>query len=89
MKNTFFNHDGELNINELIYNHPSYKRILEDSIVSQEELLGQYDLVLNLFSKMEEVCDEAQKALIKDVIVEMNVLNVISKMYNLQTVDEE
>jgi hypothetical protein len=89
MKNTFFNQNGDLNINESIYNHPSYKRILEDSIVSQEELLGQYDLVLNLFNKIEEVCDEAQKELIKDVIVEMNVLNVISKMYNLQTANEE
>ena len=85
MKNTFFNGEGELNLNEAIYNHPSYIKILEDNIVSKEELLGQFDLVLKLFAKIEEICDETQKALIKDLIIEINILNTISKMYNFNT----
>ena len=88
MENIFFNNDGELNINKYIYNHPSYKKILEDGVVSKEELQDQYDLVFKLFDKIEEMCDEAQKELIKDVIVEMNVLNSVSKIHSLQTIDE-
>ena len=34
---------------------------------------------------VEEECNEAQKNLIKDVLIETNILNAISKMYNLNT----
>lgn len=88
MKNTFFDNDGALNLNEAIYNHPSYKRILEDHVVSKEELLEQYDLVLKLFNQIEQVCDDNQKELIKNVILEMNILNEISKLYSFQAFEE-
>jgi hypothetical protein len=85
MKCTFFNEEGDLTLNESIHNHPSYKKILEDSIVTKEELLCQYEVVMKLFDKIESVCDEAQKNLIKDLIIEMNILNVVSKKYSLVT----
>lgn len=85
MKNIFFDNEGSLNINEAIINHPSYRKILEDNIVTEEELKSQYEVVLSLFQRVEEECNEAQKNLIKDVLIETNILNAISKMYNLNT----
>ena len=85
MKNIFFDNEGSLNINEAIINHPSYQKILEDNIVTEEELKSQYEVVLSLFQRIEEECNEAQKNLIKDVLIETNILNAISKMYNLNT----
>jgi hypothetical protein len=85
MKNIFFDNEGSLNINEAIINHPSYQKILEDNIVTEEELKSQYEVVLSLFQRVEEECNEAQKNLIKDVLIETNILNAISKMYNLNT----
>jgi hypothetical protein len=84
MKHIFFDHDGNLNINGVIVNHPSYKRILEDSVVTEAELNDQCKLVLSLFKRIEEECSDAQKELIKEMLVETNVLNAISRMYNLQ-----
>ena len=85
MKNIFFDSDGALNINEAIINHPSYKKILEDSIVSEDELKKQIEVVLSLFQKVEEECNDAQKELIKELLIEINILNAISKIYNLNT----
>lgn len=85
MKNIFFDNDGCLNINEAIINHPSYKKILEDDIVTEDELRSQSELVLSLFQRIEDECNESQKSLIKDMLIEINILNTISKMYNLNT----
>lgn len=85
MKNIFFDNDGSLNINEAIINHPSYKKILEDDVVTEDELKSQCDVVLSLFQKIEEECNEAQKNLIKEMLIETNILNTISKMYHHNT----
>ncbi len=84
MKNIFFDSEGSLNINEAVINHPSYKNILEDSVVTEEEILQQSELVMSLFRRIEEECSDSQKELIKEMLIETNVLNAISKMYNFQ-----
>ena len=83
MKNIFFDNDGSLIINEAIINHPSYKKILEDSVVTEDELKEQIDVVLSLFKKIEEECNDVQKELIKELLIESNILNTISKIYSL------
>ncbi len=85
MKKLFFDNDGSLVINESIMNHPSYNKILEDNIVTEEELQHQINVVLSLFQKIEEECSDMQKELIKELIIETNILNYISKIYNLNT----
>lgn len=84
MQNIFFDSEGSLNINELIANHPSYIKILEDNVVTDEELKSQSDIVLELFKKIESVCNDEQKILIKEMLIETNVLNAIYKKYYFQ-----
>ena len=38
MKEIFFNEEGSLKINETIMNQPSFLKIMEDGIVTAEEL---------------------------------------------------
>lgn len=84
MQNIFFDSEGSLNINELIANHPSYIKILEDNVVTDEELKSQSDIVLELFKKIESVCNDEQKILIKEMLIETNVLNAVYKKYYFQ-----
>lgn len=84
MQNIFFDSEGSLNINELIANHPSYIKILEDNVVTDEELKSQSDIVLELFKKIDSVCNDEQKILIKELLIETNVLNAIYKKYYFQ-----
>ena len=84
MQNIFFDSEGSLNINELIVNHPSYIKILEDNVVTDDELKSQSDIVLELFRKIESVCNDEQKILIKEMLIETNVLNAIYKKYYFQ-----
>jgi hypothetical protein len=84
MQNIFFDSEGSLNINELIANHPSYIKILEDNVVTDEELKSQSDIVLELFKKIESVCSDEQKILIKEMLIETNVLNAVYKKYYFQ-----
>lgn len=84
MQNIFFDSEGSLNINELIANHPSYIKILEDNVVTDDELKSQSDIVLELFKKIESVCNDEQKILIKEMLIETNVLNAVYKKYYFQ-----
>lgn len=84
MKNYFFDEDGSLIINQTIADQPSYKKIMEDGIVSAEELIEQTNLVMDLFRKVEDTFTDEQKQLVRDLLVESNVLNVIFKKHGMQ-----
>lgn len=83
MKKIFFNNDGALTINETIMSQPSFKKIMEDGIVTKEEVEQQGKLVYNLFRQIEETFNDDQKKLIQSVIVESNVLNTIYRYYQM------
>ena len=42
----FFNEEGILNIDEAVLETPSYKKIMEDGIVTEEELVNQAQKVV-------------------------------------------
>ena len=84
MKDIFFNEDGSLKINETIMNQPSFIKIMEDGKVTVEELEEQSERVMALFHKIEDKFTEEQKLLVRDLLVESNVLNTIFKQYGMQ-----
>ena len=49
----FFNQNGILNIDEAILNKESFKKIMEDGIVSEEEIKEQSEKVIGLFKDIE------------------------------------
>lgn len=84
MKEIFFNEDGSLKINETIMNQPSFIKIMEDGKVTVEEIEEQSERVMALFHKIEDTFTEEQKLLVRDLIVESNVLNAIFKQHGMQ-----
>lgn len=83
--NTFFDENGLLNIDEAVANTPSFKKIMEDGIVTDEELLAQTEVVTELFHKVEDNCTTEQLDIVKNLLSEMNVLYAIYNYKELQS----
>ena len=49
----FFDENGILNIDETVVNTPSFKSIMEDGIVTEEEIKSQSDKVIALLHEFE------------------------------------
>lgn len=88
MENIFFNEDGSLRINEYIMSQPSFIKIMEDGMISEEEIEEQSKRVISLFHKVEDTFTEEQKLIVRDLIIESNTLNAIFKQYGMQNVIE-
>lgn len=80
----FFNEDGILNIDEMIIESPSFRKIMEDGTVTEEELVEQSERVLTLLRKMESKFNEEQIAEIKELLVEANVLQAVYNIHAKQ-----
>lgn len=84
----FFNEDGLLNIDELVVNNDSFKKIMEDGVVTEEEVKAQIESVVALIEKVQQMCNEEQLAAIKELIAEMNVLYTVYNYMNLKSIGE-
>ncbi len=84
MKEVFFNEDGSLKINETIMSQPSFLKIMEDGVITAEELEEQSRKVLSIFRKIEDTFNDEQKELVQELLVESNVLNAIFKQHGMQ-----
>ena len=47
-----FDKEGILNIDELVAQRPTFRKIMEDQIVTDDELTNQANLVVNLLKKL-------------------------------------
>lgn len=83
MESCFFNEDGTLRINELIAQQPSFQKIMEDGIVTAEEVMQQSELVLSLIHKVDDTFSEDQKQLVQQLLIETNVLSSIYNHYEM------
>ena len=88
MKEVFFNEDGSLKINETIMNQPSFVKIMEDGVVTADELEEQSRRVISIFRKIEDTFNDEQKMLVQELLVESNVLNAIFKQHGMQVAME-
>lgn len=73
----FFNEDGILNIDEMVANNESFKNIMEDGIVTEEEIKNQSEKVVAMFHDMEAKYSEEQQAEIKELLTETFVLYTV------------
>ena len=72
--NTFFDEIGTLNLDELIMNQPSFKKIMEDGIVTESELTEQGQRVTNLLKQMEKTLSPEQIDQVRELLAEISVL---------------
>ena len=74
-----FDKEGILNIDELVAQRPTFRKIMEDQIVTDDELTNQANLVVNLLKKLEQTLSPGQLS-----EVEMSVLYAIHQYKEIQ-----
>ncbi len=79
-----FDENGVLNISDIVENHPSYKAIMEDGVVTEQELTCQAETTIASLRKLQTLCSEEQQSAILDAISEMGVLFAAYHHYELQ-----
>lgn len=77
--NTFFDENGMLNIDELIMEQPSFIKIMEDGVVTDEELKEQSKLVESLLKDIEKSSPEIIEK-IRNLLAEISVLIAINQL---------
>ena len=76
--NTFFDESGTLNIEDLIIQQPSFLKIIEDGVVTDEELADQKARVINVLKKLEQELTPEQIDQVRELMAEISVLVAIS-----------
>ena len=84
----FFNEEGILNIDEMVINNTSFKAIMEDGVITEEEIKAQSDKVVSLLHDMEAKYNEEQLAEIKNLLVESSVLYAVYNFYSIQNINK-
>ncbi len=78
--NTFFDESGTLNIDELILQQPSFLKIMEDGVVTEEEIKEQRERVTNLLKKLENSLSPEQIDQVRELLAEISVLVAIQNI---------
>lgn len=84
----FFNQNGILNIDEAIMNKESFKKIMADGTVTEDEIKEQSDKVVGLFQEIEKKYSEEQLREIKDLLAETSVLHAVYNIYSIQSLNK-
>ena len=50
----FFNEQGMLNLDEAVMNQPTFKKIMEDGIVTEQEVKEQSERIISILKSMEK-----------------------------------
>jgi hypothetical protein len=84
----FFNEEGILNIDEMVVNNVSFKNIMEDGVITEEEVKNQSDKVIALLRDLESKYNENQIAEIKNLLVETSVLYAVYNFHSIQNINK-
>lgn len=84
----FFNEEGILNIDEMIVNNASFKNIMEDGVVTEDEIKAQSDKVVSMLHDMEAKYNDEQLTEIKNLLAESSVLYAVYNFYSIQNLNK-
>ena len=79
--NTFFDESGSLNIDDLILQQPSFKKIMEDGVVTEEEFVEQKERVIALLKKFEQNSTPEQIDQVRELLAEISVLVAVRNVF--------
>jgi hypothetical protein len=82
------NNDGLLDIDSIIVNNESYKKILEDGIITEEEVAEQSDKVVAMLHKIKEKYNNEQLSEIKELLAELSVLYAVYNFHSIQNINK-
>lgn len=78
--------NGILDIDDLVTSQPTFRKIMEDSLVTDEELTEQSQRVIELTQQVESLLAEDKLVLVKKLLAEMSVLTAVYHYYQLQNI---
>ncbi|MBR2975245.1 MAG: hypothetical protein IKC57_00155 [Alistipes sp.] len=84
----FFNEEGILAIDDMVMENASFRRIMEDGVITEEEIKAQSDKVLAMLRSMEVKYSAEQLAEIRDMLVESSVLYALYNIYSIQSISK-
>jgi hypothetical protein len=84
----FFDENGILNIDEMLVNNESFKNIMEDGVVTEEEIKSQSDKVVTMLHDIETKYSEEQLEEIKNLLIESSVLYAVYNFYSIQNINK-
>lgn len=84
----FFDEKGILNIDEIVVNNESFKNIMEDGVITEDEIKAQSDKVIAMLHNMEAKYNEEQLAEIKNLLVESSVLYAVYNFHSIQNINK-
>lgn len=70
----FDSETGYLLLDEVVESKDSFKKIMEDGIITDEEMEDQVNRVIDRLKTMEEILSDNEKTLVLDAISELAVL---------------
>ena len=79
-----FNEQGFINIDEALLQEPSFQNIMEDGIVTDEELAEQSQRVVALLQDAEQRFSAEDLVFIQELFAETNVLSAVYHYHELQ-----
>ena len=84
-----FNEQGIINIDEIVANYPSWKKMMADGVITAEEVQQQAEVVIGLLKKIDAEFSESNKALVEQLLTEMSVLFAASHVNSIQEITKE
>ena len=82
--NKFFNESGSLNMDELIMERPSFQKLMEDGVVTDEKIEEQGQRVKEQILQMEPNFTPEQMDQIYDLVAEVSVLLTLAAISDQQ-----
>lgn len=79
-----FDENGLLNIADIITTHPYYKTIMEDGVVTDQEMNEQANRTIASLKRLQTICNDEQQSAILEAISELSVLYAVHRNYELQ-----
>lgn len=85
----FFKEDGTLDVDGLLVNNASFKTIMEDGVITVEEVEAQTEKVASLLRAMEAKYDKAVMDDVMNLMSEACIMYAVSNYFSIQNLDEE
>ena len=84
-----FNKEGILDIDDMVANNASFKNIMEDGVITEEEIKAQSERVVAMLHNIEAKYSSEQIAEIESLLAETAVLYAVYNVYSIQNINNE
>lgn len=71
-------------LDEVVAKRPTFQKIMEDQVVTDDEISEQSELVISILKKIDDTFSPEQKKVVEDLLAETCVLYAASKYKELQ-----